>query len=366
MSRTVRMILALAIAVSTAGVAHEPPPAQAQQGLSAATRQQLLASLEKGAAYLRSQQRPDGTFDDHPGVTGMAATALLKQTGVPREQSLQTVGKTLDFLASLAKPDGGIYEKIIPHYITAVSVQALVAGGRAADKPTIERARRYLADHLLDEGEGITKDNKFYGGMGYGGTSNGGIADIISLELSLRAMKEAELPADDPAWQKAIQFLQRTQNHKETNDQPWSGTDGGFVYYPGYSQVQGTTTSYGAGTYAGLLSYAWANLQPNDRRVQNAMRWIREHYTVDENPGIGDKALYYYYMVFAKALKTVGEDTIVDPKGLAHNWREDLARKLISVQAPEGYWVNKNPAEMQGNRVLVTTFSMLAIESILE
>jgi squalene-hopene/tetraprenyl-beta-curcumene cyclase len=360
------MILAAVIAVSTAGVAYQPPPAAAQQGLSAATRQKLLAALEKGAAYVRSQQRPDGTFDNHPGVTAMVATALLKQTGVPRGQALRTTGKTLDYLKKMAKPDGGIYEKIIPHYITAVSMQALVAGGRAEDKTTIERARRYLADHLLDEGEGIQKDNKFYGGLGYGGTSDGGIADIISLELGLRALKEADLPANDPAWQKAIQFLQRTQNHRETNDQSWSGTDGGFVYYPGYSQIEGTTTSYGSGTYAGILSYAWANLQPNDRRVQNALRWIREHYTVDENPGIGDKALYYYYMVFAKALQAVGDDTIVDAKGVAHNWREDLANKLLSLQAAEGSWVNKNPAEMQGNRVLVTAFTMLAIESILQ
>lgn len=358
MSRTVCLVLASIVAFSATG--------RAQQGLSAPTRQKLTASLERGAAYLRSQQRPDGTFDNHPGVTAMAATALLRQTGVPREKSLQTAGRALDFLKSLAKPDGGIYEKMIPHYITAVSMQALVAGGRAGDRATIEAARTYLADHLLDEGEGITKDNKFYGGLGYGGTSDGGIADIISLELGLRALKEAELPANDAAWQKAIQFLQRTQNNRETNDQPWSGTDGGFVYYPGYSQIEGTTNSYGSGTYAGILSYAWANLQRNDRRVQNALRWIREHYTVDENPGIGDKALYYYYMVFAKALHAVGEHTIVDGKGVSHNWREDLGNKLLSLQNADGYWVNANPAEMQGNRVLVTAFTMLAIESILE
>jgi squalene-hopene/tetraprenyl-beta-curcumene cyclase len=255
---------------------------------------------------------------------------------------------------------------MIPHYITAVSMQALAAGGRASDKATIEKARKYLADHLLDEGEGIQKSDKFYGGMGYGGTSDGGIADIISLEYSLRAMKEAELPANDAAWQKAITFLQRTQNSKETNDQSWSGTDGGFVYYPGYSQIENTTQSYGSGTYAGLMSYAWANLQKNDRRVQNAFKWIGEHYTVDENPGIGTKALYYYYMVFAKALQAFGENAVVDSKGVSHNWREDLGKKLLSVQNADGSWVNSNPAEMQGNKTLVTSFTMMAIEAILQ
>ena len=360
-TRSLVVTLSLAIAVTFFAPLH----ARQAGALSAATRQKLIQSLNRGSAFIAKQQQADGRYDNHPGITAMAAAAQLRQPG-QRDKQLPAAGKALDYLKSLAKPDGGIYEKMIPHYITAVSMQAFVAGGRAADQATIEKARAYLVDHLLDEGEGIAKNDKFYGGMGYGGTSDGGTADIISLEFSLRAMKEAELPANDPAWQKAIQFLQRTQNFRETNDQAYAGTDGGFVYYPGYSQVEGTTQSYGSGTYAGLLSYSWANLQKNDRRVRSAFKWIGEHYTLDENPGIGDKALYYYYMVFAKALQAMGEDTIVDAKGGKHNWREELAAKLMSLQLPDGSWVNKNPAEMQGNKTLVTAFTMMAIEAILQ
>ena len=70
---------------------------------------------------------------------------------------------------------------------------------------------------------------------------DGGRADIISLEYGLRAMKEAELPANDAAWEKAIKFLQRTQNNSEINDQKWATNDGGFVYYPGFSSADGGT-----------------------------------------------------------------------------------------------------------------------------
>ena len=359
----------LAVTITILALLGTGTPVPAQQpgaGVSAATRAKLMASASRGAAFLHQQQRADGRFDNHPGVTAMAAAALLRQPGA-RARELASVGKTLDFLKSLAKPDGGIYEKIIPHYITAVAVQALVAGGRPEDKRAIENGRNYLAEHVLDEGEGIARDNKFYGGMGYGGTSDGGIADIISLEISLRAMKEADLPANDPAWQKAIQFLQRTQNFKETSDQPYATDDGGFMYYPGYSQIEGTTRSYGAGTYAGILSYAFANLQKQDRRVQNAFRWISQNYTLEENPGIGQKALYYYYMVFAKALRALGESSITDAKGVRHNWREELAAKLMSLQLADGAWVNeKNPAEMQNNKTLVTSFAMITIEEILQ
>ena len=336
-----------------------------RQKMSPDLRKKLTDSLEKGAAYLRQQQHPDGTWENHPGITAMVATALLRQPGVPRDKQLAVVGKTLDNLAKMAKPDGGIYDKAIPHYITAVSMMAMVAGGRPQDKPLIEKGRQYLAEHILDEGEGVPPSDKFYGGLGYGGTSDGGRADIISLEYGLRAMKEADLPANNAAWEKAIKFLQRTQNNSETNDQKWASNDGGLIYYPGYSQA-GETRSYGAATYAGLMSYSWANVKKTDARVQSVMKWVRNNYTVDENPGVGQKTVYYYYMVFAKALQAAGETEIVDAKGQRHNWRDDLAKKLLMLQHPEGYWVNTDKAELQDNKVLVTAFTMMAIEATLQ
>jgi squalene-hopene/tetraprenyl-beta-curcumene cyclase len=321
--------------------------------------------MAQGAAYLVQQQHADGTWENHPGITAMVAAALLRQPGTSKATELAVTTKALDMLAGLAKPDGGIYQKDIPHYITAVSVMALVAGGRPQDKPLIEKGRRYLAEHILDEGEGVSPSDKFYGGMGYGGTSDGGRADLISLEYGLRAMKEAELPANDPAWEKAIKFLQRTQNNSETNDQGWATNDGGFIYYPGYSQA-GETRSYGSATYAGIISYTWANVKKDDDRVKGVNKWIRDNYTVDENPGLGQKTVYYYYMVFAKALQAMGQPVIVDAKGQRHNWREDLGLKLLSLQHPEGYWVNTNRAEMQDNKVLVTTFTMMALEAVLQ
>jgi squalene-hopene/tetraprenyl-beta-curcumene cyclase len=359
----------IVLGICLAATAAAPMVGRAQSGsstagLSAATRQSLTAALGKADAYLKTKQRADGLWEDHPGINAMVAAAILKQPGAKK---LDAAGKALDALAKLAKPDGGIYERAIPHYITAVSVMAFVAGGRPQDKPLIEKARRYLADHILDEGEGVPPSDKFYGGLGYGGTSDGGRADIISLEYGLRAMKEAELPANDAAWEKAIKFLQRTQNNSETNDQSWAKNDGGFIYYPGYSQVdEAGASSYGAATYAGLMSYSWANVKKTDVRVQQVMKWIRDNYTVDENPGLGQKTVYYYYMVFAKALQAVGEPVITDSKGRRHNWREDLGKKLLTLQHPEGFWVNTDRAELQNDPILVTAFTMMAIEATLQ
>lgn len=363
------VVYALCSAAAVTGVVAAQAQPQAAAGLSAETRQRLSDALDKAESYLRRQQKADGTFDANPGITALAATAILRQPGKDKAAQLQTAGRALDYLAKLGKPDGGIYDNAIPHYITAVSTTALVAGGRPQDRPLIEKARVYLAENLLDESEGVGKEEIWYGGMGYGRTTraDGRRADIISLEFALRAMNDAELPAGDAAWQKAITFLQRTQNNSETNDQKWAGNDGGFVYYPGFTyHTDGGTRSYGSATYAGVLSYSWANVKKDDQRVQSVGKWIRDHYTVDENPGMGQKTVYYYYMVFAKALQAIGEPTIVDARGRSHRWREELGRKLLSLQHPDGSWVNTVPDEMQDNKVLVTSFTMTAIQAILQ
>jgi squalene-hopene/tetraprenyl-beta-curcumene cyclase len=335
------------------------------QQLSPATRQKLTASLEKGAAFITSQQRPDGGFDANEGVTAVAVTALLRQPG-RHDQALAATAKALDMLRGLSKPDGGIYNKIVPYYVTAVAVSALAAGGRPADKPVIDKGRQYLAERLLDEGEGLKPGDKFYGSLGYGGANGALQGDIISLTFALEAMRDAGAGANDPSFAKAINFLQRTQNSSESNTESWAKDDGGFIYYPGTSVVANTTESYGSGTYAGMMSYLYANLKKTDLRVQGTLKWVRNNYTLDENPGIGQKTLYYYYMVFAKALRAAGEDVIVDARGRRHNWREELAAKLISLQKGDGSWVNSDPTEMQNNKVLVTAFTMMAIEATLQ
>jgi squalene-hopene/tetraprenyl-beta-curcumene cyclase len=369
-----KRLLPIVLACLCASIA-QPMPAVAQTRsaantapLSAETRQKLTDSLNRGAAYLLQQEKVDGTFDSNPGVTAIAVTALLRQNGAkPSADQVKKLSKTLDFLVSLGKPDGGIYQQAIPHYITAVSVSALAAAGRPQDKRLIERGRQYLVEQMLDEGEGVKPGDKWYGGMSYGGANAERRADIISLEYGLQALKDAELPADNAAWDKAIKFLQRTQNNSETSDQSWASNDGGFVYLPGFSyHSDGGTKSYGSATYAGVLSYSWANVKKTDQRVQAVQKWIRDNYTVDENPGMGQKTVYYYYMVFAKALQAVGDPIIVDAAGRRHVWREELAQKLLSLQHPEGFWVNPVKDELQGNPVLVTAFTMMAIEAMLQ
>jgi squalene-hopene/tetraprenyl-beta-curcumene cyclase len=188
---------------------------------------------------------------------------------------------------------------------------------------------------------------------------------LSNLQTSLEALKESGLPADDQAWKNAVMFIQRCQNRSESNDQKWAGNDGGFVYLPGESKAGGTK-SYGSMTYAGLKSFIYANVDKSDPRVQAAYKWIKEHYTLAENPGMKNQGLFYSYDTFAKALYALGEKEITDTKGVKHNWRKELVEKLISIQSSDGYWVNENNRWWEADKNLVTAYAIIAIEFCLK
>jgi squalene-hopene/tetraprenyl-beta-curcumene cyclase len=105
----------------------------------------------------------------------------------------------------------------------------------------------------------------------------------------------------------------------------------------------------------------YAGLTPSDERVKAAIGWLKKHYDLDSNPGMGTAGLFYYYQTFAKALAALGQDKFTDDKGVAHDWRKDLIEALARRQKPDGSWVNENNRWMEGDANLVTGYALLAL-----
>ena len=115
-------------------------------------------------------------------------------------------------------------------------------------------------------------------------------------------------------------------------------------------------------TYGGLKSFLYAGVSKDDPRVQGAMKWIRIHYTLDENPGMGKAGLFYYYHTFGKAMAALGEDKFTDAKGVAHDWRSELFEALKKRQRPDGSWINEGDRTFgESNPELATAFALLAL-----
>lgn len=389
-ARVVRELSRLHAALKAAEPKKAPRDARVLPPFEAARRDQAALTLQRGARFLLAQRIDGGWgFDGRrdAGITAMAVAALAA-VPEPRPAEVQAALLTgLEWLVTLQKDDGSIHEGQIANYVTSAAVLALSRSGREADKERIRRAADFLKQLQADEGEGYTSDHRYYGGVGYGNDER---PDLSNLQMALEALHEAGVAGSDPAFQKALTFLQRCQNHSETNDLTLvsegktyaSGNDGGAGYAPGESKAgfveladgKRIPRSYGSMSYALLKGYLFAGLAKDDPRVQALWSWLRENYTLDVNPGFpasddptaSYQGLFYYFYTMAKALDLYGEETLVDGAGASHAWRQELAGRLVAMQRQDGSWINENSSKwFEGNPVLATSYAMLALGTAL-
>jgi squalene-hopene/tetraprenyl-beta-curcumene cyclase len=339
----------------------------------AANDQQMAAMVERGMTFLESAQAEDGSFSSNTGtgVTSLVATALVRSGRTPSDPS---VAKSLSFLEQRVHDDGGIYQEGSTHrnYETCLAITCFAEANRDGkyDK-LLQRAEAFLKKLQWDGEEGYDRTSTSYGGAGYGSHSR---PDLSNTSFFIDALKSLGRDAEDPAIQRALVFVSRCQNLKtEHNETEFAAKnpDGGFYYSiaaGGSSQAgetpEGGLRSYGSMTYAGLKSMIYAGVGPDDPRVKAARKWIAKHYSLQENPQMGDNGLYYYYHTFAKALQAVGDDQLVDSQGAAHNWRDELVAQLASLQQANGSWVNGNERWLEGDPNLVTGYALLTLSYV--
>jgi squalene-hopene/tetraprenyl-beta-curcumene cyclase len=323
------------------------------------TSESARTLTDRGVAFLRPRQDAKGGWSTQrePGVTALVVTALLRSGQIAPGESLVT--KALAYLEGFISPKGGLSEAPHANYSTSIALLAFrEANTNGRYDRTIKAGQEFLKSMQWDESEGKTRDDAFYGGAGYGGSNSR--PDLSNTTFFIEALRETGLPADDPNLKKAIVFVSRCQNLKsEFNDQAWASktNDGGFVY----TAANGGQSMAGAAPDGGLQSMIYAGLVRDDPRVKAALTYITNHYTLDENPGLGQQGLYYYYHTFAKTMALLGEPTLTDAAGVSHDWRADLVTAMSKRQLPGGGWVNPADRFMEGDPNLVTAYALLAL-----
>ena len=362
-----------------------PCLAQEKETAYLSTKLEIARAIERGNDFLKTQQHADGYWGDtkYPAFTALALTAALR---APSYEASPQIEQGYSWLINQQQSDGGIYGQGLATYNTSTSIVALVASGEKSYYPQIIKARNFLIGQQTDWDTKGDTDNKFDGGIGYGGSYEH--SDLSNTHLSIEALKLSQHIARDSSsgkhpdlnWDAAIQFISRTQNLKETNDQPDISNDGSFVYFPGNSKAGFTESAdgskslrgYGSMSYAGLLSMIYADLDASDPRVTAVKNWLNNNFTVKENPGLatsedpelGQQGLYYYYHAMAKALAAADIETLTSKDGKTINWRDALSTELLGKQREDGSWVNSNARWWESDPILVTSYAVLALQQI--
>ncbi len=373
-------LLLCAVIPLAAALAEDPIP---KQNENLTIRNEVQLAIDRGLAWLEKNQNADGSWSvaDQPALTALPLRVFMSDpSGKYLKSPPEFVKKGYAFLLSSVQPDGGIYRKGMANYNTSLALSAMLAANDSAFEPTIRAARQFVVNQ---QATGMTNP-ALNGGIGYGPSgTNRQHPDLSNTVIALEALSRSrtapgvELAAGkDLDWKAVAEFIQRCQNLPSHNKEPWVSGDpenmGGFIYFPGNSMAGETTLpdgkkalrSYGSMSYAGLLSYIYADLKKDDPRVQAVVDWLARHYTLEENPGMGKDGQFYYYQTMAKGLATYGMRELTLADGRKVNWQKELALKLIDLQKPDGSWQNDSGRWMEKDPVLVTCYSVLALEAI--
>lgn len=332
-------------------------------------------AMKKGAEFLITMQNADGSFGKkpQPAVAALCAVAL---NGVPidAEKRQKAIDSAMDYVLSFVKEDGSFRGEPGRHFVffsdagypTYTTAVALLAMWTYKDgKPDDYFAKMKAAREFLKTAQIEDENSPNYGGFSYG---KGGKADMSNTAWAAEALHVTEKLDQEPytskdeetkksskeLWSALDEFLKKSQNLAKEGEKD-SEKDGGFAYRPG------TVVSSGSMSYAGLKSMIYAKLKPNDPRVKGLMNYVEKNYTVDANPGQGNRGYFYYIQTMAKALNVAKLDAIKTEDG-DKNWRDDIINKLCDLQTETGAWVNTNGRYMESDLNLVTAYAMISLQ----
>ncbi len=383
-TRCFSALLAVWLSGNLLAVAADAPVAKTPASPTMPAAADLRKAIDRGIEFLLQSQNQSGWWStpDQPAVTALALTALnLEPSGRFQRNRSSELNHAYDFILSSAKPDGSIQRSGLANYNTSLSIVALTTSFDTNFLPVIIAGRKYIASTQAGTNQGV-----FAGGIGYG--DHYIHSDMANTITAIEAMRFSEtvLPKDKPDsplkeadvdWKAVTSFLQNCQNLPSVNQQDWVSGDakdrGGFVYFPGESKAGGVTNvqtgrvalrSYGSMSYGGLLSYIYASVDKKDPRVQAVLNWLRDNYTVEENPAMNQQGYFYYLHLMTKALTAAGVDKLKLADGREVDWRADVASRLLKLQKPNGAWINPEKRWWEADPVLVTSYAMMTLEMI--
>lgn len=320
----------------------------------------LETAVTNGISFLLSTQQADGHWSDPhmPALTALPLWALtLNGCGA------QT--NAVKFVLSTQRKDGGFY---IPkpgrggsglgNYNTAVCLSALFDSGLAPTAALL-KAREYIASSQL------IGDDTLGGGFGYDKISRRRYADLSNTAYAMSAMAKTasleDLRSDgksvDLDWEQAVKFVEGLIKRE--------GPDAGGAAYNHRTAQAGIESdkegrvhlrAYGSMSYAAVLSMCSAKLTKGDPRVRQTLEYLAKNWSVDENPGMGNQGLYYFYEIMARALSAAQVEEVG-----GHNWKDELATKIISLQRPDGSWANDNNRFWEADPILCTSFALIVL-----
>ncbi|OJW05735.1 MAG: prenyltransferase [Planctomycetales bacterium 71-10] len=349
MSRSIRRTcLATLLAALTAAPA-----------LGDVTAAQVQQAIQRGVAYLKSQQQPDGSWPalknqhQHPaGTTALIAHALLTAGEPPDSPAvLKAVANLEQFTADAID---GNYAVGLQTMVFCEAAPKRLAARIGANVAWIESAQIREGDNSLGGWPGL-----------WAHTSNrkteirpGDDSSTQYALLGLDAAARAGFRVSPETWRRCRATLRKAQN-----------ADGGWAYHPHNRALKSTSSMTTAGVAGLILTGLWSDDEgeklvdgrvdgcgrgANDFPVIRGLSWLAKNFTVKDNVNARSYAQWRYYYLYGleRAARLAGVRYIGN-----HDWYREGAEELVTAQdAISGAWMGEGT---ENQPTLATSFALL-------
>jgi hypothetical protein len=277
--------------------------------------ERVRAATTRGLDYLRSKQKPDGSWHNNNAVNGLAILAFLGRGHTPgRGPYRDVLEKAKKFVISNANKTTG-YLSLGTMYEHGLATLALAEMYGMDPDPELEKTVRKAV-------ELIEKIQSANGGWNYSPAPGDGDLSVSVMQIvALRAANNADIPVREQVIQKAITYV-RNKSHPA----------GGFGYT---GPAQGPHT-----TAAGILSLQLLG-QYNDPTLPKALDYLSRCYVDWKCNGY----YFYYFHYYAVQANYQAGAKYWD------TWHPRIRELLLAQQAKDGSWeVPPDSAEKNSER----------------
>lgn len=313
----------------------------------------IVDSIDKGLNYLAKTQRPDGQWSPSGGygsyptvMTSLSGMAFIAGGSTPESGPYaKNVRKAMNFIMRVAEGEkdgliassGGDGRSMYGHgfsllFLAQCYGMDLDDKTEARLKAILEKAVTITAKSQSDTGAA----NKHAGGWIYTPEGNGDEGSVTVTQLqALRAARNVGIKVPKDTIDKAVLYLKISQN-----------ADGGISYSyqsRGSSRPAISAAAIACFYAAGVYDRDAGGKGPEAEMVAKLLKYVQGRITPE---GQGEYSGHYFYthLYYAEALyQRGGED-----------WKAyypKMAKKLISMQAPDGSWMGDGVGTTYGTAV---------------